>query len=310
MTFISIIGLPRSGTTLLGKLFSRCNNVSYFEEPNVIWRRGLAKHKTDILKTNLITASNKEYIRDYFFKNKNKNKNKNENENELIVEKTPNNCLRVEYVEAIVPEAKFIFLLRNPVDIYLSSLKKWKLGIDANNTKVNGNKSETIVQFNKAMQLSINDFIYYIPKAFESILFRLGIGTRKHWGPMYPGFKEIRRVSSDEVSCSYQVLSCMQHLTRSAGGVIPTKRLFITYYDLINNPNLIFEHIQISFKIDLKGINDVLQQTEFTSKAEATLNTLEEYLKQESIPEDFKKEISCNIKESLNIYENLKSKYY
>ena len=41
--------------------------------------------------------------------------------------------MRVSYVDKILPNAKFIFIYRNGIDVTISAEKKWKEGLDRKN---------------------------------------------------------------------------------------------------------------------------------------------------------------------------------
>ena len=54
---ILIVGSPRSGTTLLGKILSSHPEVAYWEEPRTIWSQGHAWRGDDVLMEADLTPS-------------------------------------------------------------------------------------------------------------------------------------------------------------------------------------------------------------------------------------------------------------
>ncbi len=119
-----ILGCGRSGTTVLGQLFSIHNNVNYFFEPYHLW--SVIDPMTDVL--NLYHRINAKFMMDeadatevaklrfnrIFFSNV-----MNPKEN-LLLEKTPLNAMRLGYLNSLTPQAKFIHIIRNGVDVSCS----------------------------------------------------------------------------------------------------------------------------------------------------------------------------------------------
>ncbi|MEO0643675.1 MAG: sulfotransferase, partial [Pseudomonadota bacterium] len=126
LNILSIIGLPRSGTTVLGRVLSAGPGTRYHEEPNPAWRfqnrRRLGHEQFEAADA---TPQVKTYIRAKLA----------DKDAAAIVEKTPANCLRVCFVEAILPEARIVFLRREREAIKRSILRKWLEWDDANATQ-------------------------------------------------------------------------------------------------------------------------------------------------------------------------------
>ena len=79
------------------------------------------------------------YRRKYF--------NKAAKDKEFMFEKTPANCLRIDFMKSIFPDAKFIFIERNKVDVIKSMVNKWRYEIDSNTTKIYNVGSHKIRHF-------------------------------------------------------------------------------------------------------------------------------------------------------------------
>jgi glycosyltransferase involved in cell wall biosynthesis len=129
-----IIGCGRSGTTILGDILSLHRDVHYYFEPWHLWR--VVDERTDVL--NLFGRKDSHIIMDAEFNTPATQcrfrrlfgwglwKDK------IILEKTPHNAMRIGYLEAIAPNAKYIHIVRDGVDValsvkYLIHRNPWKL---------------------------------------------------------------------------------------------------------------------------------------------------------------------------------------
>ena len=117
---IFIIGIGRSGTTLLGNLLSIHPDVGFLNEPKALWHiiypaedligsycRGPAKYRLtsqDVLENTRYNA-HKLFSSYLTFTGTHR-----------FVDKYPENVFRVSFVQSLFPDAKFIFLVRNGWD--------------------------------------------------------------------------------------------------------------------------------------------------------------------------------------------------
>ena len=130
---VFILGCGRSGTTILGNALSRHSKITYLNERRDLWF--LAYPETDIwtnksVKRNgklLLTAADAEtgkskMLRQLFFEEAAKNKR------QLLVEKLPINNFRVDFINEIFPEARFVHIYRNGFEVAKSIEKLSKQG--------------------------------------------------------------------------------------------------------------------------------------------------------------------------------------
>lgn len=118
---IFIIGCGRSGTTLLGDLFSRHLQVTYRYEPYYLWAAvdpitdvlqlySRGHHHRSLLDGSFVTAAAQERFRQLLAAPAGM----------TLVEKSPINSLRIGYLDALIPGARFVHIVRDGIDVVRS----------------------------------------------------------------------------------------------------------------------------------------------------------------------------------------------
>lgn len=181
---IIILGSPRSGTTILGNLLAQHPELHYEEEPRLTWRYG-NDGKSDCLTVNDLDSDKKRLIRNAF-------EQRVVSSGKLrLLEKTPSNALRPEFVEAVFPEAKLIYISRDPVECILSIRDLWT-------RKAHGlrniDKSNYLRRLKEVRPSQIPYYsMEFLKRCLPSGL--RGGSTVNLWGPRFPGmqamFKEL-----------------------------------------------------------------------------------------------------------------------
>ena len=159
-TPVLIVGMARSGTTLVSHILGSLPGVHIEVEPHALWKSGNFKYFND-----------EQYdITDTIVKNIQQKFSENIGE-KILVEKSPINSLRPHLVHAVFPDAKIIYIEREPVRCiysnYQRSVKKdsFKLSIILKKYFVyTGSKdlSGAISQRKLFQQISISDLPAFI----------------------------------------------------------------------------------------------------------------------------------------------------
>src|SRR5699024_12209800 len=115
---VVIIGAPRSGTNMLRDVLCSLDHVATWpcDEINYIWRHGNLRYPSDELPPKRATVPVRRYIRrqfDWVMRRYGVR---------YVVEKTCANSLRVPFVDAVVPEAKYVFIRRDGLDAVGSAM--------------------------------------------------------------------------------------------------------------------------------------------------------------------------------------------
>jgi len=238
---IIIIGAPRSGTNMLRDILCEFKGVGTWpcDEINYIWRHGNMSLETDQFNKSLVTPKIKKYI------NKKFNQLAQKNDLDFVVEKTCANSLRVEFVNEIVPSAKYIFIYRDGVDAAGSAQKRWTAELDIP------------YLLKKVKYVPILDLPYYGIKYFFNRTYRLFSKEKRLalWGPQFNGLDEaLKKYSLEEVG-ALQWKKCVD-LSEDAFKNIPNKNVIrVKYEDFVINP-------QIELETILKKLNIIYNEDE------------------------------------------------
>lgn len=222
MNALIIIGAPRSGTNMLRRLACALPGCGTWpcDEINFIWRHGNVDYPSDVLPAHLATTRVGRFIRGRFA--------------EIarsyglttVVEKTCANSLRVPFVDRIVPEAKYIFLVRNGADAVASAVKRWRAGIDLPYT------------LRKARFVPWTDVPRYALRFLSNRLFRFVSGDRRlaQWGPRLDGMDTLLRNYTLEEVCAFQWRECVLRSEEAFSRIGEDRVLRARYEEVVVDP--------------------------------------------------------------------------
>ena len=217
---VIIIGAPRSGTNILRDTLVEFNDVCTwpFDETNFLWKKGHKINENDELSIDQLSKDKILYVKKEFKKISRKNKSN------TVIEKTCANSLRVPYIDKILPNAKFIFIYRNPIDAIVSIESKWKKGL---NFKMVVKK---IPWFNIIYLLK---FITY--KLFFKLFYIRDQYSR--WGPMIKDIDEIIKKNNSYIIATLQWKKCFQVAKKDLEALNKNRVFNLRYEDFVNNPS-------------------------------------------------------------------------
>lgn len=183
MRILTIIGLPRSGTTMLGRMLAAPETVCYREEPNPAWRyRNARKLGHEQFSRHHATPQVKSFIRARL----------SDPAGRTIVEKTPANALRTGFVEEVLPEARILFLRREREAIKRSMLRKWLEWDDANALRLaeNDRFHDARGQARKLAYVHPAELPSYLAAGLKGRFARALRRPPPFWGPQFEGWQE------------------------------------------------------------------------------------------------------------------------
>ena len=231
-TPVIILGAGRSGTNALRNMITSLDGFSTWpcDEINAIWRHGNANWDNDEFPVEFATPKVISYIRKSFY-----SQWQREGKPIFLVEKTCANTLRVEYVNRILPEAKYIHIIRNGADVVSSAEKRWKGQLEVQPLHYFISKARFVPV------LDIPLFIYrFIKNRYQKILGRSERLTR--WGPIPVEAKKYENNSLTDV-CAHQWVQCVQKCEQGLNNIDQCKILVVRYEELVANPSKTLDSI-------------------------------------------------------------------
>ena len=193
---IVVIGSPRSGTTLLGNLLKCHPQLAQLEEPRLTWKYG-NDNKSDLLRAGDARPEVCRHIRQTFARAV------REQGRTRLVEKTPSNALRMEFVDRVLPGCIFIHTLRDGVESVLSIRKFWQ-------GHARGIRKDKLLE--RLKEIDLRRAPYYarelirrgIPKPLA------GLVNKPVWGPRIPGIDGLLQELDLLEVCCLQWRMCVE----------------------------------------------------------------------------------------------------
>ena len=219
---IVIVGAGRSGTNLLRDMMTSVDGLGTWpcDEINYIWRHGNKRAPVDTFSPDMATPAVRSYIRKRF------DRLKHSRGLERVVEKTCANTLRVAFVDAVVPEAQFIHLVRDGRDVCVSAAERWAAPLDIPYLA------------RKARYVPLTDVPYYGGRYLWNRLYALFSGKRRLavWGPSFDGMRDVFANEPLHVACAIQWQRCVEAADAQLAAV-PAERVHtLRYEDLVASP--------------------------------------------------------------------------
>ena len=225
---IILIGAHRSGTTWLGKVFSRHPDLAYWEEPRHVWTWGNAYKKDDVLTEADARPRVRAHIRgafDAYVRSQGKRR---------LVEKTPSNTMRVRFIREVFPEARLIMVVRDGRSVLRSTGEIMAGGVPM--SKI----------ISRARQTPLLEWPAFASQAAGALGRKLTRKKLAYWGPRPPGWKSWVGVDHPDVILAKQWAGCV---TCALDDIEATERagappvLRFRYEDLMASPREVMDRI-------------------------------------------------------------------
>jgi len=223
---VVIIGAGRSGTNILRNVLATLDAVATWpcDEINYIWRYGNRSYETDELNSDHASWDTVAYIRNHF--KQLDSKRGLIRTRGVLLEKTCANSLRVEFVNTVLPEAKFIFLVRDGRDVVSSAIKRWKAPIDipylAEKTKF----------------VPVLDIPYYATRYLANRIKKIvhPESQLSFWGPKFEGWQELVATEDLASVCAHQWSRCVDKASNDLLKIDPNRVCKVKYEEFVRNP--------------------------------------------------------------------------
>lgn len=247
-----IIGAPRSGTNMLRDVLTGMPGVSTWpcDEINLIWRHGNRSVPHDEIPANRASGNVSRYIRRQF------DKIADRQNSDLVVEKTCANSLRVEFVRAAVPEAKFILITRDGMDAAASAMSRWFAPLDLRYTAA------------KARFIPISDAPHYAAK-FAANQFRRRERQRGSvaawWGPKPYDYRALMETHPVDELAMIQWVRCVDRAIQGLADIPESQLMRVSYEDFVLDPTRGLSRIMKFLGRPERGLQDAVADVSASS---------------------------------------------
>jgi Sulfotransferase family len=228
---VLILGCPRSGTSVLLQALLRSPELrSVQSEGHILWdefhhpeRRGW---DSDALTASDLTPREREYVYCAI---------RLWTRGARFVDKTPENCLRVSYLDALFPDATFVFLRRRAADNVSSLIEAWKAR----------------PRFVK----------YRLPEQLTG----LGNLSGTRWSfVLVPGWRGLVDAPLEEI-CARQYVACNDAVLEARREVPDSRWVDVTYEDIVRSPveelSRVYSELGLGFTEEARGYAQGLERT-------------------------------------------------
>lgn len=218
-TPVVIIGAARSGTNVLRDVLTQLPDFATWpcDEINPIWRHGNLAYPDDGIPPENATESVRRYVRAAFHRIWRRT-----GRPRFVVEKTCANSLRVPFVDRILPEARYLYIVRHGYDVVASAEKRWLGDLEMPGVPY---------FLAKARYAPLVDLPWYAMSAIRTRLAVLA-GRREHlgvWGPRTTLQAQYVDMKLEEI-VAHQWITCIQKSDRAFANMTPDK-VFQTKYE-------------------------------------------------------------------------------
>lgn len=224
-TPVVIIGAGRSGTNALRDALTRLPGFVTWpcDEINPIWRHGNLDWPDDEIPSERATPVVRQSIRKAF-----RQIWRQQGRPDFIVEKTCANALRVSFVDAVLPEARYINIVRNGFDIVASARKRWRGELEVPGLSY---------YLAKARYAPLSDLPRYAVSALKNRV-AIKLGKQEHfdsWGPRFAGIDALSGAPLDEI-VARQWAACVSSSDRAFANMAPRRVFQVRYEDFTADP--------------------------------------------------------------------------
>lgn len=246
-----VVGAPRSGTTILGDVLGRHPEIASWHEPYFIWEYRLSRADDDRRDASDANDAVKRFVRrefEYF---------RSASGKAVVLEKTPTNAFKIEFIRAIFPDAKWIHLYRDGRDV-VSSLKQRYARREAIATRGQLRRFFADVRYTLQRQpFWRHRFLamwYELKRQDRLAPYRARSGKdfarMVGFGPRFPGWWEYRQRYRDTEFMAWQWVKSEQSIAQGLQGVPDRDRIDVCYEQLVDDPqeelNKICEYLGVS----------------------------------------------------------------
>lgn len=225
---IVIIGAGRSGTKFLRDLLAESQIACKIPfDVGYVWRTGNETFPNDAFTPDMVARADAAYIRRMLYKLATPKRSAHAR---ILIEKSVPNSLRPAFVRVILPDAKFIHIVRDGRAVVESALRVWN---DVPGARYFLQKLHYVPWRNYKHGL------WYLKETARRLL-----GARRTaamWGPRYPGMENDVRDIPLELVCARQWRYCVAISSDQFEDFPSSRVLHVRYEDLVSNAETVVD---------------------------------------------------------------------
>ena len=217
---VFVLGNVRSGTSLLANLISAHPSTVMWHEPRTLWLYADPGRRHDEFDESDASERVVRYIRKRFLRYQESHGGRR------VVERTPQNVLKIRYVRAIFPDATYLYIVRSPLS-YVSSVEgKWQKAVSARR------------MWRRFRETPTWQVPYYLRQVLTDQFNKRVLGRRyiRVFGTRYRGiFEDLERLDVLTVAAR-QWSICSRVAERDLALFEPGRVFRVRYEDLVDDP--------------------------------------------------------------------------
>ena len=215
---VVLIGAARSGTKIMRDTLAEATGAGAVPyDIGYVWRYGSLDHPDDVLDPAGLTPRSRRFISSFI--------DKYAGRSGTVIEKTVGNALRVPYVASVLPNAIYVHLIRDGVDVSESTLRQWR------------NPADYRYLVHKLRHFPLRMIPSHGLRYATSVLRRkvAGDGRVATWGTRYPGIAIDLQEQDLLTVCARQWSESVVRARRDFG-VLGVPVVEVRYEDLVAHP--------------------------------------------------------------------------
>jgi hypothetical protein len=243
---VIIIGAPRSGTNMLRDLITAFDGFATWpcDEIPGIWMHGNLDHPDDELTPVHATDQVQAFIRERFARLRRRT-------GSTPVEKTCASSLRVPFVDAVFPDARYVFIVRHGLDATASAMRRWT-----------GSTSLGYLA-RKARWTPATDLPRFV---WRTVRTRFAPGdVLRTWGPRFDGMDGMAQTEPLHIVCAEQWRRCVESAADDLDEIPRERVLRVRYEDVAADPATAVADIAAFLGVATPDLGDVAAYTSISA---------------------------------------------
>lgn len=252
--YLFVTGAARSGTHLLGSLIRDATDGVYLGEMNDFWRSLVPTMRHDMIPRTAASQGMADRFRRTFDQDPSAG-----SEAPFLIDKTAANSLRLPFLHALFPSARFVHIIRDGHDVAISASRKY--GGDMRKiTKVEDGSRPSVRErasgagslLRRKAGAGLSPMrILREPRRYIAAAQRaLGRSAAYPWGPMVPGLIAMARSHTVLEVATYQWRCCVESALAFHEAYPDASYVEVRYEQLVTDPRAALEPVLASLEID------------------------------------------------------------